>query len=591
MSFTTELLNSKFTLNVVIEMGGEVYARFQPDSGIVIPDENLIVGAVRLQPLSVDIRDVKTSLSSNTFELLDKDALITVRIGASTNQLLNEAVVIKVGFITGSFDFADYKLFSTGLTTSLSRKQNIYSFTSRENQAIQGEIFIRGDELSATLTETEEDDIFLTDVSQFFNQGTVQINQEFIVFTARDTILNKLTGLTRGTLNSTAVEHAANEPVFQGFEIEENPLTILLQILISPGGGTVYDVLPDGLGINANLVDVAGIEQLAIDNFGATLGVAGITGGDTYRFFLANTGNALRFFEAEILAATNTRFIQREGKIALALLDQAVAGPANVTINEDTIIGTPTYKLGTDRLINRIEINWNFSPGLNRFSRTNVFEEEESQTIFDTVKTLTFNFKGIQADLNGFNIIRERADRLLARLSTSQADIRATTLFSNAEINVGDEINLVHRYLPDEGGTLGISDTLEVISRGFDLNKGTVKYSLAYTSFTGLRIGVIAPTEVVVSVTANDVFDIRAGAGVCFKVGFCIIINGEERTIINIATDTLTVNSPFTTINIGDTVKFCDIDKQSAEQSALFASIADGDTFIFDGSKAYAITF
>lgn len=592
MSFTDELENSEFQLNIIIEMGGETYARFQPDSGIVIPDENLIVGAATLQPFTVDIRDVKSSLPSSTFDLLDEDAIMTGRIGDSANQLLNEPTVIKVGFITGSFDFTDYRIFSSGFSTTITRKSNTYKFSVRENQDLQGEIFTGGNELVADLSDSETTTMFLGDVSEFFDQGTVQVNEEFITFTARDTDLNTLSNLTRSTLNSTAAEHPAGETVFQGFELEGNPLQLLLQLLISPGGGTVYDVLPDGLGIDATAIDVTGIEQLAIDNFGATLGVSGIEGGDQYRFFLANTGNALKFLEAEILQATNTRFVQKEGQTSIVLLDQAVAGSATQTMDEDTIIGTPGYRIGSDKLVNRITVDWNFSPGLNRYTRTTVEEDLESQTNFGVVKSFTMRFKGIQADLNGANIVRERATRLLSRLSSAQTTITAKTFLANAELEVGEEVNVQHRYLPDEGGTLGINDTLEVISRGFDLNSGTIKYVLSYTSFFGLRIGVIAPSPLVDAVTSLSIFDVPAGDGSCYQIGFCIIINGEERTIIDVTGDTITVDSDFTILTVGDIVKFCDYDKQSSGQKDSFASISqDENGFPSDSTKSYNITF
>jgi len=66
MTFETELANSQFQLNIVITIDGINYARFQPDSGLVVPDENLLVGAVSLPASGVDLRNVRTTLASNS---------------------------------------------------------------------------------------------------------------------------------------------------------------------------------------------------------------------------------------------------------------------------------------------------------------------------------------------------------------------------------------------------------------------------------------------------------------------------------------------------------------------------------------------
>jgi len=281
MAFQDELINNQFQLNVVVELGGETYARFQPDSGITIPDENLILGAVNLQPLAVDLRDVRTTLPTNTFEILDIDGIVTNRIGAADNQLLNETAVIKVGFITGSFDFSDYQIFSSALTTKILRRPNAYRFSARENQVLTGLIFDSAGELSADLSDTETTEMFLIDVSNFpdpavtLQSEKVEIDEEVIIYTGLDSGANSLTGLTRGDLSSTAASHDSGAVVSRIDTITGNPLELLLQIMISTPGntsGSIYDVLADGLAIDETVIDVAGIEALAVENFGADAG-------------------------------------------------------------------------------------------------------------------------------------------------------------------------------------------------------------------------------------------------------------------------------------------------------------------------------
>ena len=582
MSFTDELANSKFTLNVVIELDGQTYARFQPDSGITIPDENLIVGAVNLRPFTVDIRDVRSSLPSNTFVLLDVDGLISNRIGASTNQLLNEVVVIKVGFITGSFDFADYRIFSAALTTAVTKQANAYTFSARENQDLTGTIFSDSSVLVVPLNSTQTDEMTLADVTDFADgpAGFVKIDQEFIQYQTRNVAENKLENLTRSDLSSTATAHAANAIVNEAQIIKGNPIDLLLQILISPGGLGPFDVLDNGLGISQDAIDVAGITAIRDANFV----------GDEYEFVMVDVGAGLSFLEREILQATNTRFLVKEGQTSIALLDQTEIGAIVPTINEDSIIGTPSWKLGTDRTVNRIIIEFNFVAGLNRFTRVNQFDDTDSQTNFGFIKALTFKFKGIQAALDGVNIVQERATRLLARLSTSQTTIAFQTLFSNADLEIGDEILLQHRFLADQGGGLGISDEVEIISRGYDLNRGQIQFSVSYTSFTGSRFGLIAPSSPIVAVNSSTEFDLGVEAAF-YETGFVVVINAQVRTIISIVGDVITVNTA-TTASIGDLVLFADYDLASDGQKAQFAYISQDETgFPSDGGKSYQISF
>ncbi len=601
MAFEDEIVNNQFQLNVIVELGGQTYARFQPDSGITIPDENLILGAVNLQPLAVDLRNVKTTLPTNTFEILDRNGLITTRIGAADNQLLNEPAVIKVGFITGSFDFSDYKIFSSALTTKIIRRPNAYRFSARENQTLTGLIFDSANELSADLSDSEQTQMFLIDVSNFADPlvtgqpEKVEIDEEIIIYTGLNSGANSLTGLTRGDLSSTAASHNTGAVVSRIDTIEGNPLELLLQIMISTPGNTtsnVYDVLSDGLAIDPLVIDISGIEQIAIDNFGASGGgLTAINGGDQYEFIMVSIGSGLSFLELEILQATNTRFIQINGQTSVTLLDQTEPGSAVGTINEDTIIGTPSWNLGTDKTVNKIIVEWNWVEGLKRYTRTSVFEDTESQETFDVVKSLTLRFKGIQAALNGANIVQNRAGRLLLRLASAQTQITARTLFDASAFQIGDELNVVHRYLPDEGGTLGMNDVLEVISRGIDLNTGEVTFGLSYTSFFGLRIGVIAPSPPIDAVINLSTFEV-ADASNCYAVDFCIIINGEQRIITDVTGDQITVDSDFSSLTVGDIVKFCDYDNQSAGQKAQFASICEdeGTGFPSDGSACFQIT-
>ena len=110
MSFETESANKQFQLNIVLQIDGVYYSQFQVDSGLTIDSDKLgVVHQARINPFSVDLRSVRTTIQSLSFTLLDKDEIISVAIGNSPTQLVDVEVIMYVGYITGSFDFADYK--------------------------------------------------------------------------------------------------------------------------------------------------------------------------------------------------------------------------------------------------------------------------------------------------------------------------------------------------------------------------------------------------------------------------------------------------------------------------------------------------
>jgi len=350
--------------------------------------------------------------------------------------------------------------------------------------------------------------------------------------------------------------------------------------MISNGGGGTYDVLPDGLGISPSKINVAQIEAIRTQFFPS----------DTYRFYLYELGNALEFLETEILQATNTRFISEEGMIGIAILDQVIIGAPTPTIDENTSSGFPQWSTNSDKVINQIIMQYNFSPGLDKYTKTQIFDDLPSQASFGKITTLTYKSKGIQADLDGAGIVSNRATRLLARLSTPQTEIRVKTFFSNADLQVGDKITFDHRYLPGATGGLGIHDQMEIMSRGLDLNSGTIAISLQYTSFISVRIGVIAPSPLIINVISDSEFEVD-NYGIGYEIGYNVRINNEERTIINVSGNILTVDSDFSfPLNIGMMVKFVDYNNATDEQKQEYIFISPTGGNFPDGKKNYLIS-
>ena len=89
MSFDTEVQNNQFQVNVVIKIGDDYYSQYQPDSGLVVDSENVgLLSRTRISGNAVDIRDVRTTVASLSFNLLDENGLVTSRIMSDDSNFL-----------------------------------------------------------------------------------------------------------------------------------------------------------------------------------------------------------------------------------------------------------------------------------------------------------------------------------------------------------------------------------------------------------------------------------------------------------------------------------------------------------------------
>jgi len=591
MTFTTDLTDTNFQLNVVINIDGIFYSKYQVDAdstdiigtGSKIDADKIgIVDKVRANPIKVNLRSVRTTLNTVNFNLIDLDELISATIGASSSSLLEIQIVVYVGFITGTSDMTDYLIMSRPIIKRIRHTENSYAFSCvAVTGLLKKDIFDLFDVLNGTINDSVTT-LILDDASSFPSSGQVKIDDEFILYSGKST--NTLTGLSRGNLSSTAASHSDDAQVFNVVDTGTvNPIDLMLDIMKSPDNGT----LADGLNIAPALIDSTAFTDIRDDFFS----------GELFQFFLFDIGDGLKFLEDELLLATNTRFIEDDGQISLAALDQIDLTASVTEINENTTTRTPSWSISSDKVVNQLEFKWNYSEATDTFSRTSVFTDSNSITDFGAKSPLKMEFKGVRAASGGEAIISDRASRLLARLATPKATIKTQTFFKNAEIQVGDNVDLVHRFVPQEGGGLGINARLEVLSRAINFVNGAITFDLAYTSFTGLRLGLIAPSPLIVSVTSQKVFTVPDGT--CYRAGdflklwddtvpdyFSDVDNQIESVSGNIIT---MVNNFTTTLTTAVRIKISDYDNASVFQQATFAFIGFNAGNFADGSQSYQI--
>lgn len=599
----------KFKGNVIILLKGEYFSIRQPDSGLVVPvNNNGSIISLTVNPSSVDLKKANTTINSYSFRINDKSLVVSRLLRNNSKLLIDEEVRIFLGRTGVSMDFADYFELPTVKIKKLSHADISFNFSAADSiDRMNKDFFSISTTLQANILNNTT--VFqLGNVENFPDSGFGFLGEEFVSWTGRDTILNQLSGITRGEFGTTPTAHGFGTSFFNVDEVEENPITALLQFLTSTGTATngPYDVLSDGLAIDQNLIDVAEMEQIRDDFFNL----------QTFNFKMYNTGNALRFFEDEILGATNTRFIVNENqKISLAVLDQAGFDEgSNNPIGENSITKFPKWDVNVRDIVSSIEIEYDYNDGTGKYEQKRTFQTELTET--DTViveKPLRIKYKAIRENLGGNAIVEEIGKRYIARFETPTPEISIQSHIDKSLLNVGDKVLLTSSQIPNASGSLVFADTLEIMSRALNYITGDVTFKLQYTSYAGIRGAYIAPCTSIVGVQSQQAFEFPAGRASEYEIGWKVRLwdktieadyggnnfvvgayTGDGvRTIVAIdkINDIIFIDSPFTTI-LNDTdfaIRFANYDETNASQKRFaFVGESSGGDFP-DGSSAYKI--
>lgn len=610
MTYQEQIENDKkFRGNVIILLAGQYFSIRQPDSGLVVSNENNgSIISLTINPSKVDLKKVNTTINSYSFRINDKNLAISALLRDNSKLLIGEEVRIFLGRTSVNMDFSEYFELPTVKIRKLSHSDLSYNFSASDSiDRMNRDFFdiattLQADILNNTTT------FQLGDVSNLPDSGVGFLGGEFISWTSRDEVLNQISGITRGELGTTPAEHEFGTAFFNVVEVEENPLTALLQFMTSTGTGTngAYDVLDDGLSIDESLIDISEIEAIRDEFFSL----------QTFNFKMFDTGNALKFFEAEILGATNTRFIVNENqKISLALLDQSSFDEGSDNpIGDNTITKFPKWDVNVKNIISKIEIQYDWNDSTEKYEQLKIFETglDETETVI-VEKPLKLKYKAIRESLGGNAIVQEIGQRYLARFETPTPEIGIKTHIDKSLLNVGDKVLLTSSQIPNASGSLNFADTLEIISRAINHISGDVSFKLQYTSYAGIRGAYIAPCTSIISVQSQTRFEFPAGRASEYEIGWKVRLwdktvettIGTEtfemgaytgdgvRTIVEIdsVNDIITVNEPFTTLldETKHAIRFAEYDEvNSSQRKFAFVGEETGGNFE-DGSSPYRI--
>lgn len=511
-------VDKKFISNIVIKIGSLYFAMRSPDSGLTIADPyNKMVLGLTLNQAAIDIKRVNTTIASYTFKLLDKNFIISNLMLGNGLNLVGQDVTIWLGrnrrnSSLEANDFAGYYQLPITKIKKIDHSDNSYTFTTNEDtDRIAKPIYdatsaLGVDILAATTTIQMRDAI-----DSFPAAGYVRVDNEIFSYASKNNSLKTFSGVIRGEFGTTPADHSANADTFHSQVVTDNPLNIILRLLTSGGGGGTYDNLNDGLGISQNLIDITGIETIRDSLYSTT----------QIRLEVSTVDSTLKFIESEILQPFNLRFKYSDSaKLSLVVLDKAVFSSFVDSIDEDSITTYPKWVVDDTKIVNKIKINWNYSDSEKKFLSYNEFSDTDSIATYGLRNPLTFSFKGIRANLDGLNLINEYARVLFARFAKPVAEVEVKTHIDRSLKNIGDKVYVESTKIPSPLGGLNFGSDMEITSRGINYQTNEATFKFAFTSFTDIRSGYIAPSDTITYIESQKRVGILLGRYAQYRTGW-----------------------------------------------------------------------
>lgn len=587
--YVAGLTKSDFVPNIIIEFAGQRFSIRQPDSGLtILPEYNGLIQKIAVNPTSIDPLRPTSTINSSSFTLIDLKQEISKLFLNQNGFRMGQLVRVWLGRSFEAMDFSEYLELPQTNLKAFQKVEGSYNFSTNEkkdrleNGAFNIQSKLANDILINTTTITLQ-----SVPANLPTVGFGKINDEYISWGGISG--NNLTSCVRGEFNSIPVEHESSSDFFNIYDITPtNAIDLLAQILISGGGGGSFDVLPEGLGIDENLVDLVQFEEIKTAFF--------LTRNLSFR--IGALSQVQKFLEDEIFAPLGVRLrTNNNGKIGLAVINRNIFSIDAPILNDSNITKAPTFSISEDKIQNRVRIFYNWSDGRNLFLDTYEQEDTDSITEYGLKPFVELRFKGVK----NLAFVEAIADLFLARFSTPRADINVEALNETSFLLVGDKTELISDKLPTTEGDLNFISTLEVLKKSYNPATGTVSYQLAFTSFSGLRQCFIAPSETIVNVIDQKTVVLPVGTGSHYREGWVMqlydtntrdFVPTERNVIESISGDTITfVNNWVTTLGAFNfKIKFAPFE-EVIEQQKKFCFVSIDSSNFDDGTKPYQITF
>ena len=592
--YITEAGKPGFSANyyVVIDGFTNKYSK-KPVVGLVTKE---LLSTIRFTLNTVTLDRASTTIGQLTLTLIDpSDEFLT---DIKDNAIHERDIDVFLGFTEQ--DFSKYKKALRYKIRSVASRDGI-TYIVMATEA-RDDIRIRVEQPHTILSDdiTAASDPIGVDSADVLDTppATVRIEDELVDYSAKDDTVDEISTLSRGAKGSEADTHKKGTDVFRYLTFDVNPITMLLRLLTSPGGGCIYDVLDFGAGMLASKVDVTHIESV---RDGTKLA------GEIWRFhFDGEIPDLLRFIEEEILFWTNTRmFTDLDGKVDIIPVGFVELGGPQGTLQKRDFVGgrPPSWVMDSRRLYNRLNAKWDLNTGTRKHESIEEFNDTQSQlsSRFGIRKGKELKSSFIKSSLGGVAIIQDRIDFLFLVNAAPLPILKAgKVLFDKQFFDIGADVTIDHEDVPDpELGTRGINKTFEVLGRRIDPDEGTAEYTMHTNQWLNLRSAFIGPSADFTGSPAAGVFDVDSTRTKYFKTGHVIAlwlkVGGtgpvDTETIDTVVGDTITLVNAFSVTPIVGThiLRYSTFSNVVEEQKQFaFVSGNGGDDFP-DGTSPYQV--
>lgn len=365
-----------------------------------------------------------------------------------------------------------------------------------------------------------------------------------------------------------------------------------------------YDVLPDGMTMDPDEVDVAEhirLRDLFLSSF-------------NYRFHIKDTIEGKSFIEKQLYAPASAFSVPRKARASVGIHTAPIPRENFQIFNKDNISEPEKIRL------RRTLARHFFNTIIHKFEEDVLEEKFLRGTITTNVdstnrikvgrKTRVIEANGMRADLNGVVLANAAADRLLDRYKFGAEFFeRIKTFFSAGfKTEVGDAVIMQFNDLnitnTQDGTRVKDQRFFEVINKTLNIKTGETTLSLVDTAFDGSqRYGLISRASKVNAATSASVFSVKSSfnskfaiEGDKFKdfIGTGITVRTDDGTtrfddtgiIKSVVGNEITLESPlsFTPLE-DDIVELSEYNNATDTVRLLYAFLGDGS--FDDGTDDY----
>lgn len=456
-----------------------------------VPGVALLGHLQDVQAVSQEINpdEGRSTIGSMTFGVLDTDqdfsSQLRTQLSTNLQDLRERTVELRLGYTN---DYNDTIVLFTQQVTGASFENGSYQITCNDIQRAEREEIFEPKtttlNVSATASATSIGAVDTSEFSTVFHGpsysdapnltvGYIKIGDEVIRYTG--TTPTSFTGCTRGVFNTVPQAHA----IESGAGDDRQPTIEEFIYLELPGPKLAYSVLTGVLegdaatlpahwhaGIATGDVTLAQFTGIGTDLWDTTNDAASFV----LRFSGLSGTDAKQFLEEQVYQPLGLYSpVLADGSLGLRRMTSVLNdAPWIKTLDEDKFVQVAALAHDFDSLINVLDIDWNYDPIGDRFTRKRRIVDQTSIDLHGEADVKSLAWEGIHGSRHTDAVLQQRADTLRDRYAGPPLRMSGQLLHSENALEVGDVVRVNLEHVRDYTGAAG------PIDRSFEIQQISV---------------------------------------------------------------------------------------------------------------------